>query len=141
MYFVRTFRTIFLKSCVSNFQFFLFRIDQLIDSLGKVRSSENESGYPIHGVLWQHTASSILVCPIQTVLQTILSEAHVVLERLGQLLFRWNCEKLCVQKVSFENHAQHLSLDLIFSCSDFSLSVSRCQYASKKQDVSELLSI
>ena len=72
----------------------------MIDSLGKVPSSENEVGYLIHEELCQHPASSILVCPIQIVLQTILSEPHILLERLDPHSSRRNYEtSLCSDRI------------------------------------------
>ena len=62
-----------------------FGIDQAIDSLDKVPSSGNEIGYLTHEELCQHSASSILVCPVQ---MTILSKPHIVLGWLDQLSFR-----------------------------------------------------
>ena len=62
-----------------------FGIDQAIDSLDKVPSSGSEIGYLTHEELCQHSASSILVCPVQ---MTFLSKPHIVLGWLDQLSFR-----------------------------------------------------
>ena len=52
-------------------------------------------------------------------------------------LFSKKIVKFCAQKESFpflkKNHAQHLSLDLIFSCFDLSLSVPQCLNASDQR--------
>ena len=76
----------------------------------------------IHEELCQHSASSTLVRPMQTVLQTVLSELGILLGRLDRLSFRENCEDLFFQTEFFsflsENHAHYLSLDWIFFRSD-----------------------
>ena len=64
---------------------YLFEFDLSIDSLDKVPSSGIGADYQSHQELFQHSASSILVCPIQTVHQTILFEPHLLLGRLNQL--------------------------------------------------------
>ena len=53
----------------------------------------------IPGEHCQHTASSILVCPIQTVHQTILSEPHILRELLDQLF----CEEIMCTSVFRQN--------------------------------------
>ena len=92
------------------------------------RFSKNEIKYPIHEELYQYTVSSILVCSIQIVDQIILFESYFLLERLDQLFFLWNYVNLYFQKDYFlilnETQTKHLSLDVIFCYSDFSLSFS-----------------
>ena len=58
---------------------------QLIDSPDGVPSFRIEAARQLLKELWQHSASSILVCLIQTALQIILCELHIILGRLGQL--------------------------------------------------------
>ena len=63
---------------------------KILNWLHDVPSSENEVWYPIHEELCQYTVSSILDCSIQMILQMILFESYVLLERLEQLSFLRN---------------------------------------------------
>ena len=111
-----TFHTIF-KSCLSFpirciTNSFPFGIRQLADSLDEVPPSGNEVGNLIREKLCQYSASSILVCSIQAVHQTILSKPHVP---LGRPLHLINYVSLSVQTERFlfliEKHVQQKNLD------------------------------
>ena len=93
--------------CTTNL--FPFGIYQIIDSPGKVPSSENEAAYLIQEEFCLRTAPSFLACPTRVALQTennlfvlqdassydirlqiIWFERHLLLEQLGQLVFQGN---------------------------------------------------
>ena len=62
--------------------------DLSIDSLDEVPSSGIGAEHQFHEELRLHFASSILFCPIQTALQTTVSELRSLLGRLDQLSFQ-----------------------------------------------------
>ena len=138
-------------------QFFSLSECQIIDSLGKVSSFQHGAAYRIHEELCLRTTPSILAGPTQIALQAVnnlfvLQEASsydILLQtvvdssnsfsskRLIRSQFKDVADISILRKnpFSFLNDApaQHLSLDLTFSCLDTSLHVSLCQYESAKK--------
>ena len=97
---------------------FSFGSDQSIDSPDRVPSSGIGSACQYHKEQYQHFAFSILFCPVQTVLQTVLVEPHSLFERLDQLSVQGSRECLCVQTeffpFPFENPAHSPNLDFFY---------------------------
>ena len=91
-------------------------------SLGRVPCVENESVGLIHG------ESCTLKISYDIPLQRVLIQQRFLLEQLGRLAIRGNRGFLDAQKNLNETPAQHVSLDLAFSCFDISPRVSPYWY-------------
>ena len=66
--------------------------DQSIDLRDQVPFSGIGAACQFHEEQYQHFLFAILFCPMQNVLQIILSELRISLEKLDQLSFQGSCE-------------------------------------------------
>ena len=117
-----------------------------LNALSQLRHFQSRSGTLDHtgGNLfsqWYDGVSENSQCP--NGILDIFPDSTEFREQLDQLSFRANCSDFCAQKESFpflnKKCAQHLSLDLIFSYFDISLSVFRCRNASEKRTFQNFL--